>query len=1078
VAHCRKILTILAVWMIVPAASAGGGSGVVVESVTKGGPAALAGLKEGDVLLEWAWEGAPPTEEVPDGGSLNSMWDFLEVCQEHGRRKAVRFTAASEAGERAVVLPANPWQISALARMDPETKEAFLEARGAAEETPDLAVRRAVSLSEACAEGGGDHLASWILYAVGTTLYDARHFTQSVDLLRRIEQMPDASVHPYARVLTPRSLGNNHDDLREYEQAGAFFEMFEERCAALLGDSPCRGVAQNDFGVLLWLQGDLEGAKRHIRESLDIYRRIVPDTLAEAQALNNLGVMEKNLGDYHAAQGYYEEALPIYERVSPGSTELAKCLNNMGIITKKRGDYTGAERYYRESLAIRERLEPGNLSVGRSYLNLGILLYDRGDHASAEGFYLKALEIFEREEPVGQSIASCLNSLAIMAMAHEDFEAAEGFYLRSLAIKEQVAPESVYVAVTLDNLAGMYINQGRTETGEALLRRSLGIKEKAGIQTPELAVTLVSLANARMLRGDEGGAMESVRRAVEIHQRLAPEGIQLSGALSLRGRLEWNGKRYERAIETLYEAVDVIELQRENLGGTAHGQYAFTAHTSFIYKLLVRCLVERGRKQEAFEVDERSRAVGLRMLLAERDLLFDADIPAALDRERRSLAAQHDRVSSRLAGAVDEKRREHYRRKLLEIRAEQERVRAAVREASPRLAGLQYPEPPDLDAVSEALPEGTLLLSWSIHSRGTVLFSLGPEKGAFDAVPLEIAPASLRRDVRRMRALLREASVGDDDQAVRALGERLGRSLLGPAAEAVAACERLVLIPAGSLHLLPFGALRVVGEEGATWLAEAAPISVVASAAQFVELSNPATADRPVRLAAFGDPDYAAARERFPPLPATRREVAFLKNLFGSEAVTYVGGEATEPRAKALKKDLTLIHFAVHGAADEHLPLDSYLALSIPREEGEDNGLLRAWEIFERMRIDADLVTLSACETALGAEITGEGIVGLTRAFHYAGARSVLASLWKVPDAAAAAFMERFYVHLRAGLAKDHALAAARRDFLTGPVSVAVPEGGGVEADLSHPFFWSGFELFGEGGREVSLTSMVSNNKT
>ena len=111
----------------------------------------------------------------------------------------------------------------------------------------------------------------------------------------------------------------------------------------------------------------------------------------------------------------------------------------------------------------------------------------------------------------------------------------------------------------------------------------------------------------------------------------------------------------------------------------------------------------------------------------------------------------------------------------------------------------------------------------------------------------------------------------------------------------------------------------------------------------------------------------------------------------------YLGRDATEGHAKALGKDVRYVHFACHGLLDERFPLSSAL-VAADRGTGGDNGLLEAWEIFEKVRLDADLVTLSACETALGKEMGGEGLVGLTRAFQYAGARSVLASLWTVAD--------------------------------------------------------------------------------
>jgi CHAT domain-containing protein len=189
---------------------------------------------------------------------------------------------------------------------------------------------------------------------------------------------------------------------------------------------------------------------------------------------------------------------------------------------------------------------------------------------------------------------------------------------------------------------------------------------------------------------------------------------------------------------------------------------------------------------------------------------------------------------------------------------------------------------------------------------------------------------------------------------------------------------------------------------------------------------------------------------RLNPLPATRTEVAQLSRGFGRRATVYLGAEATEARAKSVVKT-TYLHFATHGLLDPRSPLDSALALTVPagRRAGEENGLLQAWEIFEQMRIEADLVTLSACETALGGDVAGEGLVGLTRAFHYAGARTVLASLWRVADDSTSELITRFYAGLRAGLTKDEALRRAQLAAIASPSTTA-------------PFHWAAFTLSGD----------------
>jgi len=210
------------------------------------------------------------------------------------------------------------------------------------------------------------------------------------------------------------------------------------------------------------------------------------------------------------------------------------------------------------------------------------------------------------------------------------------------------------------------------------------------------------------------------------------------------------------------------------------------------------------------------------------------------------------------------------------------------------------------------------------------------------------------------------------------------------------------------------------------------------------------------------------------PLPATREEVLAISNLFGDAATVWLGPEATEARAKSAGTGPSLIHFAAHGILDPQVPLDSAIALSIPEspEFGGDNGLLQVWEIFESLRIQADLVTLSGCETALGQELAGEGMVGLTRAFQYAGARSVLASLWSVADRSTAELMKSFYGYLRDGQPKDQALRSAQMDMIqarstdeehtpvTRGVKVLAKESG--ETSYASPFYWAAFQLFGD----------------
>jgi CHAT domain-containing protein len=351
---------------------------------------------------------------------------------------------------------------------------------------------------------------------------------------------------------------------------------------------------------------------------------------------------------------------------------------------------------------------------------------------------------------------------------------------------------------------------------------------------------------------------------------------------------------------------------------------------------------------------------------------------------------------------------------------------------------------------------------------------------------LPVGEEALRQEVTHLRQLVEQVrsrsglGAGGLDWTSR----HLYQMLVHPAEPWIAAGARILIVPDGPLHLLPFAALiRDTGAKkgGRDWqyLIERKPIHVALSGTVYAELKerrrNGSAATSSTQWVGFGDPWFpprlAQARPQetgetrlrsfstrtglhWQRLPESRREVERIAAFF-PKAVrrVYVDREATEEQAKALGREARIVHFATHGFVDDRSPFDSGLVLAIPEQftPGRDNGLLQVWEIFESVRLDADLVVLSACETGLGEIRGGEGIIGLTRAFQYAGARSVLASLWRVDDRATAELMERFYRHLRAGEPKDAALRSAQLELIAGFVK------------LRAPYFWAAMQLYGNG---------------
>ena len=454
-----------------------------------------------------------------------------------------------------------------------------------------------------------------------------------------------------------------------------------------------------------------------------------------------------------------------------------------------------------------------------------------------------------------------------------------------------------------------------------------------------------------------------------------------------------------------------------------------------------RGLFEAGRAQEAFEVLERGRARSFLQLLSERDLRF-SELPPLRKEEWKRLTADYDATQSRLEQArarkADQRRIWSLEGKLREIRRRKERILA---ESLP-LSSLRHLVPLRLEGARQALDPGTALVFFSVGQEQTLLFVIQPSGFAVFPLPLQ------GDDLAARVAAFRDTLIGDrfDSRSAKELGRSLYDDLLRPAEAFLAGSRRLLIVPDGPLHTLPFAAL--VRHD--RYLIEWKPLHFAISVTAYAELrkrrrSGGEPEDR--EIAAFGDP-LPPRRPALSDLPASRTEVEEIARLF-PRARIFVSERATEENAKNLPDGIRWLHFAVHGSLDARIPLNSALVLSAGDRTGDGNGLLQAWEIMEDLRLDADLVTLSACDTALGTEIGGEGLIGLTRAFQYAGARSVLATLWGITDTSTVPWMRRFYRELRDGRSKDEALQAAQIE------QIGSPNG-------PYPFFWAAFQLYGD----------------
>ncbi|HUP43266.1 MAG TPA: CHAT domain-containing protein [Thermoanaerobaculia bacterium] len=805
----------------------------------------------------------------------------------------------------------------------------------------------------------------------------------------------------------------------------------------------------------------------------------------------------RSVGRLGESEEAFGEALSVLEALAAGSVELAWTLRHAANTAWLADDHDLAEqrvrqaRDLREGLGLETRYEQGFLGLlaaqaGRSaeaealYLaamegadersravrrgNLARLYLDRGELERARSLLEDLVGWYRAEQDPKNTFpyAAALGNLAEAERRLGDLETAEEHARASLALFEERVPGSISTADALINLGELLGQQGRLEAAEDVLTRGLAVASEARPEGVPVADAHAALGAVAFRRGDLDAAERRYRRALALQQRFFVRTWRQAEWLHALGRIEAARGRQDAALELGLDAVEVLEGLRGRLGGAHEASAGFASLYHQIYWAPLDRLAETGRAAEAFALSERYRAQTLLALLARRELDFSADLPEAIERERRRLARRYDGVRLRIERAEEGKRKE-LRVELDRIRLAQQEIEDRIRAISPRLAALHDPQPLDAPRTLALLGERTLLLSYAVGPERSWAFALGPGMLEPEAFEITAGSGELERELESFRRMV--GRPGGRHGAVRAAGQALSDRLLAPVADRLRSAHHVVVVPDGPLHLLPWAALPDPAASDEPLIARSS-ISVAASATVLGELLGRESA-APRELVAFGDPS-AHPREQprvavqvalragtgLGPLPWSREEVEALGAVFGDGAAIYLGDEVTEERLLAVAPAGRRLHLACHAVVDPLLPLESGLVLAPPAQEGAtSNGFLQVWEIYQGLRLDAELVTLSACETALGRELTGEGVLGLTRAFHYAGARTVVSSLWKVSDQATALLMESFYRHLLKGQGKAEALRRAQLELLRGGTEAA--------AGRSHPFYWAAFQVHG-----------------
>jgi CHAT domain-containing protein/tetratricopeptide (TPR) repeat protein len=846
----------------------------------------------------------------------------------------------------------------------------------------------------------------------------------------------------------------------------------------------------NALGFFSGISGDLANAEDYHQRSLAISEKLTPGGLPVAYSLNNLGLIASARGDLAQTEDYFRRALAIKEKLLPGSGSVANTLNNLGMLAIERGDYTRAESYHMRALDMREKIAPGGNDVAVSWINLGQVELDQGNLDKAEEYFNRALTVFEKIGPHGSHIAADYNNLGEIEYRRSNLDKAEEYLRRSLAIWEKLTPGGLLVATNLSNLGLVAYDRGNLSEAEDYQRRALAIQEKLAPGNVGHAETLARLASIERRKGNESQAAKLYGQAVYAMEN---QTAHLGGSEDVRSafrakHLSLYGEYAELLLKDgqIDLAYQVVERSR------ARGllEILSAAHVDIRQGVDAELLAREKLLQSEIAAKSGRRA----------ELLSDADTAKAtkqlanVDKEIAELTLQYGDVEGQIRSTSP--------------------VYAALSQPQPISAKEVEEKLLDPETVLlEYLLGDERSYVFAVTQKSVVAHEL-PRRSEIEGSVRHVYQLLTERNNRPSGETLerRQKRVAQADADFGKAAAMLSDMLLGPIAEELSKShgtadrkrggrgKRLIIVGEGALLYLPFAALpmphhplvpliaehEIINLPSASSLAllrqqhvgrqsAARAVAVIADpvfSSQDIRISGRSMADRAqlqradsraMQQSELGSEDSLSSDQltrsaadvalaRLPRLLRTREEARSILAAF-PEGQGMMALDFKASRATATAPDLAryrIVHFATHGILNSRRPELSGLVLSLVNQDGSpQNGFLGLQDIYN-LNLPADLVVLSACQTALGPNIRGEGMMGLTRGFMYAGATRVVASLWEISDQATAQFMAIFYQSMeQRKMRPAAALQAAQLEMSR-------------QKRWNSPFYWAAFQIQGE----------------
>ncbi|PYP92265.1 MAG: hypothetical protein DMG65_04785 [Candidatus Angelobacter sp. Gp1-AA117] len=871
-----------------------------------------------------------------------------------------------------------------------------------------------------------------------------------------------------------------------------------------------RGQLLLQWGRAFSSRDDLAQAGIRFGAAVQEWSQVGADNVAVAEPLLEFGLTALNQGNYETAEEAWEHARTILERFAPRSLEMILAYGNLAVLYQQRGDLTKAEDYYRRAVAKERTYLPGSQYLPQQLTNLGTLVRARGDLAAAEMYHEQALAALNKVGINNEAGANIFDNLADCALDRNDLRKAEQYQRRALAIRQKLGLHNLDVAASLTSLGIIAERKGTFKLAERYYRKSRAIQEQIAPESPAIADVVAGLGRITLSSGDLMQAEQYFRDALALLEKVAPASLRhnevsanLAQALHQAGRLDESATIYRHILADLENKTTQLAVFGEN-------QSRYRARHAAYYREYIDLLLEQGKTELAFETLESSHARTLYdMLSAYRIDVAQGVDPALLNQEhnlRQSIAQKSQYKLRLLARKYTDEQISGLDREISSLRDQYEQLGAQIRMKTPAYAALIQPQSLTLATIQGTLDSDSVLLEYSLGERHSSLWLVTDHSLKIYELPPRKRIENLARQVYESFSTHRD-QIGSEAAGAaeynRAASD-LSRIILGPIAENIGD-KKLLIVSDGALQYVPFAALPIprktrTGVDGRPVILDHEVInlpsaSVIAELRRFANeriqplkkvavLADPvfeiederisSSRNKPSTLASFalnGHPPQSdrqmpvALRRSFADVRTKKTSGFYLNRLLYTRREAHAimalvpKGKGLEildfgaNRASALNADLgnyEIVHFATHGLLDSKHPELSGLVLSLVDKNGKSqNGFLQLEDIYN-LKLPVELVVLSGCQTGLGQDVSGEGLIGLTRGFMYAGASRVVATLWNINDVATSEFMGLFYkAMLRDGLRPAAALRKAQIEMLR-------------QKQWKSPYYWAAFELQGE----------------